>query len=152
MGVAAGQVKKPAATDAGGVVVHVRPRPAAAVVLAAGAVLLTGCSSASQPEVEQVASTFEDPSSDPGERCDLLAPATLAAFEQDESAPCTDAIQDLPLAGGGVESVEIWGGDAQVTLSGDTVFLTETSAGWRITAAACAPRAEAPYDCEVEGP
>jgi hypothetical protein len=151
MGVAAGQVKQPAATDAGGVVVHVHPRRAAAV-WAAGAVLLTGCSSASQPEVEQVASTFEDPSGDPGERCDLLAPATLAAFEQDESAPCTDAIQDLSLDGGGVESVEIWGGDAQVTLSGDTVFLTETSAGWRITAAACAPRAEAPYDCEVEGP
>ena len=151
MGVAAGQVKQPAATDAGGVVVHVPPRRAA-VALAVGAVLLTRCSSASQPEVEQVASTFEDSSSDPGERCDLLAPATLAAFEQDESAPCTDAIQDLPLDGGGVESVEIWGGDAQVTLSGDTVFLTETSAGWRITAAACAPRAEAPYDCEVEGP
>jgi hypothetical protein len=152
MGVAAGQVKKPAATHAGGVVVHVRPWPAAAVVLAAGAVLLTGCSSASQPEVEQVAGTFEDPSGDPGERCDLLAPATFAAFEQDESAPCTDAIQDLPLDGGGVESVQIWGGDAQVKLSGDTVFLTETSAGWRITAAACAPRAEAPYECEVEGP
>jgi hypothetical protein len=152
MGVAAGQVKQPAATGAGGVVVHVPPRPAAAVVLAAGAVLLTGCSSASRPEVEQVASTFEDPSSDPGERCDLLAPATLAAFEQDESAPCTDAIQDLPLVDGGVESIEVWGGDAQVKLSGDTVFLTETSAGWRITAAACTPRAEAPYDCEVEGP
>ena len=131
--------------------VHVRPWPAAAV-LAAGAVLLTGCSSASQPEVEQVASAFEDPSGDPGQRCDLLAPATSAAFEQDESAPCTDAIEDLPLGGGGVESVQIWGGDAQVTFSGDTVFLTETSAGWRITAAACAPRAEAPYDCEVDGP
>ena len=131
--------------------VHVRPWPAAAV-LAAGAVLLTGCSSASQPEVEQVASAFEDPSGDPGERCDLLAPATWAAFEQDESAPCTEAVQDLPLGGGGVESVQIWGGDAQVTFSGDTVFLTETSAGWRITAAACAPRAEAPYDCEVDGP
>jgi hypothetical protein len=152
MGVAAGQVKQPAATDAGGVVVHVHPRRAAAAVLAAGAVLLTGCSSASQPEVEQVASTFEEPAGDPGERCDLLAPATLVAFEQDESAPCTDAIQDLPLGGGGVESVQIWGGDAQVKFSGDTVFLTETRAGWRITSAACAPRAEAPYDCEVDGP
>ena len=117
-----------------------------------GAVLLTGCASASEPEVERVATTFEDPSGDPGERCGLLAPATLTAFEQDVSTVCTEAVQDLPLAGGSVESVEVWGGNAQVRLTGDTVFLTETTAGWRVTSAGCTPRAEAPYDCEVEGP
>ena len=132
--------------------VHVRPRPTAAVVLAAAAVLLPGCSSASAPQVEQVARTFEDPSGDPGQRCDLLAPATVAAFEKDVSADCAEAVQDLPLGGGNVESVEIWGGNAQVRLTGDTVFLTETPAGWRVTSAGCAPRAEAPYDCEVDGP
>jgi hypothetical protein len=95
---------------------------------------------------------FEDPAGDPEERCDLLAPATRAAFEQSESAPCTEAIVDLPLQGGAVESVEIWGGDAQVKLGGDTLFLTETDAGWRITSAACRPQGEAPYECEVEGP
>jgi hypothetical protein len=120
--------------------------------LAAGAVLLTGCSSAHRPEVEQVAGTFEDPAGNPEERCDLLAPATRAAFEESESAPCTDAIQDLPLQGGEVRSVEIWGGDAQVKLGDDTLFLTETSAGWRITAAACRSQGEAPYECEVDGP
>jgi hypothetical protein len=143
-------VEKPAAADAGGVVVN--RRRGTAVVLAAGAVLLTGCSSASEPEVRQVATAFEDPSGDPGQRCDLLAPATLAAFEQDESAPCTEAVQDLPLGGGSVESVAVWGGNAQVKISGDTVFLTETSTGWRITSAACSPRGDAPYDCEVDGP
>ena len=51
-----------------------------------------------------------------------------------------------------MESVEIWGGNAQVKLTGDTLFLSETSAGWRITSAACTPQAEAPYDCEVDGP
>ena len=122
------------------------------MVVVVGAVLLTGCASASEPEVERVAAMVEDPSGDPGARCDLLAPATLAAFEQDVSAACTDAVQDLPLDGGSVESVEVWGGNAQVQLTGDTVFLTETSAGWRITSAACTPRAEAPYDCEVDGP
>ncbi|MFD2090794.1 hypothetical protein [Blastococcus deserti] len=132
--------------------VHVPRRHRAAVVLAAGAVLLTGCSSAHESEVERVASTFEDPSGDPEQRCDLLAPATLAAFERSESAPCTEAVQDLPLEGGSVESVEIWGRNAQVKLAGDTVFLTETGAGWRITSAACTPQAEAPYDCEVDGP
>jgi hypothetical protein len=124
----------------------------AVAVLAAGVLLLAGCASADAPEVEEVASRFEDPSGDPGERCGLLAPATLTAFEQDVSAACTEAVQDLPLAGGSVESVEVWGGNAQVRLTGDTVFLTETTAGWRVTSAGCTPRAEAPYDCEVEGP
>ena len=122
------------------------------MALAAGALLLTGCSSAHQPEVERVASTFEDPSGDPEERCDLLAPGTLVAFEHGESAPCTEAVQDLPVEGGSVESVEIWGGNAQVKLAGDTVFLTETSAGWRVTSAACRSKAGAPYECEVDGP
>jgi hypothetical protein len=127
-------------------------RRAVLVTVAGACVVLTGCSSMQQPDVEHAAATFEDPGSDPEARCDLLAPATLAAFEEDESASCPEAIEQVPLEGGEVESVEIWGGDAQVRLSGDTVFLTETRAGWRITAAACQSRGEAPYDCEVDGP
>ena len=46
--------------------------------------------------------------------------------------------------------MEIWGGDAQVALADDTVFLTETDTGWRVTAAVCRVRTDAPYDCEVE--
>ncbi len=122
------------------------------VAVAGACVVLTGCSSVQRPEVEQVAATFEDAGEDPETRCDLLAPATLAAFEQDESTSCADAIQTIPLGGGEIESVEIWGGDAQVRLSGDTLFLTETRAGWRVTAAACESRGEAPYECGVEGP
>jgi hypothetical protein len=122
-----------------------------AVVLSAAA-LLAGCASSHEPEVERVATTFEDPAGDPEARCDLLVPKTRAAFEQSEGAPCTEAIEDLALQGGAVESVEIWGGDAQVKLAGDTVFLSETSAGWRITSAACRPQAEGPYECEVDGP
>jgi hypothetical protein len=137
---------------AGGIVVSNRRKHRALTALAAGAVLLTGCSSAQEPEVRQVARAFEDPSGDAELRCDLLAPATRAALEQSESAPCAEAVEDLPLQGGAVESIEIFGGDAQVKLAGDTVFLTETSAGWRITAAACRPKGEAPYDCEVDGP
>ena len=114
--------------------------------------LLTGCSSTQQPAVEDVATTFEDPSADPQSRCDLLAPATLVALEEEASTPCEDAIDELPLQGGEVTAVEIWGGDAQVRVGGDTVFLTETSVGWRVVAAACTPRPERPYECEVEGP
>jgi hypothetical protein len=129
------------------------PRGSGAVALGGGVlVLLTGCSSTQQPEVERVATSFEDPAGDPEARCDLLAPTTLAALEETESTPCPEALQQLPLKGGEVTSVEIWGGNAQVRLDGDTLFLAETSAGWRVVAAACTPRGEAPYDCEVEGP
>ena len=130
--------------------------PGRGVVLAlvAGAcVALTGCSSMQQSEVEEVATAFEDPGTDPQTRCDLLAPATLLALEEDEVPSCPEAMAQIPLGGGGViRSVEIWGGDAQVRFDGDVVFLTETRAGWRVTAAACEPRGEAPYECGVEGP
>src|SRR5215204_6092991 len=121
-------------------------RGGAVLVLAAG---LSGCGSAQEPAVQRVATAFEDPAGDPGARCDLLAPKALEALEQDQSEPCDEAIQQLPLGGGDVKSVEVWGGDAQVRMDGDTLFLTETNAGWRVTAAACQPNGEAPYDCEV---
>jgi hypothetical protein len=116
------------------------------------AVLLTGCASASRPDVSTVASAFEDPSGDPQARCDLLAPATRATFESRSSAPCADAISGVQLPGGQVGSVAIWGGDAQVRLGSDTLFLTQTHTGWKVTAAGCQSRGEAPYDCEVDGP
>jgi hypothetical protein len=121
-------------------------------LLAAGAVALlaSGCSSAERPEVERVATAFEDSSGDPQERCDLLSPRTLEQLEEQLEKPCAEGIGDVPLEGGEVESVEVWGGDAQVTLSGDTVFLTHTATGWRVDAAVCTPQVEGPYDCEVE--
>jgi hypothetical protein len=112
----------------------------------------TGCASASEPDVQRVAAAFENPSGDPQGRCALLTPATLAALESDASAPCAEAITAVPLGGGTVRAVEVWGDGAQVRLTADTVFLTETGTGWKVTAAGCEPRGEQPYDCEVEGP
>jgi hypothetical protein len=124
---------------------------AGAVALSA-LLALGGCASSQDGDVRDVAAEFLDPGSAAGARCDLLAPATRAALESDESAPCPDVIGDLALGGGAVRSVEVWGGNAQVQLVDDTLFLTETPAGWRVAAAACEPRGEAPYDCEVDGP
>jgi len=128
------------------------PRRASRALVAVGALtwVLSGCSSTQQPEVQRVATAFEDSGGDAGSRCDLLAPKALAALEKSESQPCAQAIGQLPLQGGTVRAVQVWGGDAQVKLSGDTVFLTETHAGWKVTAAACTPNADAPYDCEVQ--
>ena len=122
---------------------------AALALTGAAALLLTGCAGAEEPEVERVATTFEDGSGDPESRCDLLTPKARERLER--SGPCAEQLGNLPLEGGQVESVEVWGGDAQVRLRGDTVFLTRTSAGWKVAAAACTPTAEGPYDCEVEG-
>ena len=118
--------------------------------LGLAALLVTGCASTQQPEVQRVAATFENSGGDPQARCELLTPKALAALEKSQSASCADAIGQLPLSGGGVRSVQVWGGDAQVKLSGDTLFLTETHAGWKVSAAACRPNADAPYDCEVQ--
>jgi hypothetical protein len=120
------------------------------VVASALALLATGCASAQQPEVERVATVFEDPSGDPQERCGLLLPKALEQLEQDAGAPCGEAIGNLPLVGGEIGGTEVWGSDAQVRLGEDTVFLTRTAAGWRIAAALCTPRPTGPYDCEVE--
>ncbi len=120
-------------------------------VLAVLTLLGTGCSSSAAPEVEQVATRFEDPSADAEARCDLLAPAALEQLEQEAGAHCAETIGDLPLEGGRVTAVQVWGGNAQVRLGADTVFLTQTQAGWRITAAVCTPQPAGPYDCEVEG-
>ncbi len=124
-------------------------------VLLAGAaalLLLTGCSGASDAEATDVALAFEDASGDPRMRCDLLAPGTRAVFESEAAARCAEAIGNVPLPGGEVTAVEVWGGDAQIRLGRETVFLTETDEGWRVTAAGCEPRGAAPYDCEVQGP
>jgi hypothetical protein len=127
--------------------------PFAVLPAAVGAVLaLAGCSSAEQPGAEKVATAFEDQGAGAQQRCDLLAPTTRQTFEKHESAACVDAIQQVALKGGPVRSVQVWGDDAQVQLAGDTVFLTQTRSGWRVTAAGCQPRDEQPYDCDVEGP
>ncbi len=115
----------------------------AVVAMAAG-----GCADLQQPEVEQVAAAFTR--SGPVDRCALLAPATVAALEYDESAPCADALGQVGLPGGQVVSSAVWGDNAQVRLTGDTLFLTRTDAGWKVAAAGCVPQGEAPYLCRLE--
>ena len=127
-------------------------RGTVAVLVGAGALALTGCAAASEDDVRAVVTAFEDPGGTPEERCELLAPATRAALESEAASACADAISDVPLPGGTATAVEVWGGDAQVRIGRDVVFLTETGGGWRVTAAACEPREELPYDCELEGP
>jgi hypothetical protein len=111
---------------------------------------VSGCSSAEQPEVERVASQFENSSGDAQARCDLLLPKTLEQLEEQLGKSCAEGIGDVPLQGGDISDVQVWGGDALVRMGGDTVFLSKAATGWRVAAAVCTPQAEGPYDCEVE--
>jgi hypothetical protein len=111
---------------------------------------LVACADLRRPEVEEVAVAFGAPGADPASRCALLAPATVATLEHEESTGCAQALGELELPGGTVESIAVWGDNAQVRLSGDTLFLNRTDQGWKITAAGCQPSEEAPYRCRVE--
>ncbi|SDC55272.1 hypothetical protein SAMN05660690_1873 [Geodermatophilus telluris] len=121
----------------------------AAAVLAAAVLLLTGCSDVHLPAVEEVAGDFA--AGDPAVRCQLLTRAAVESLEHEEPAGCATALQDLQLGTGGVESAQVWGTEAQVRLTDDTLFLTATTDGWRVAAAGCAHSDEDRYDCLVEG-
>ncbi|GAA2701624.1 hypothetical protein [Nonomuraea recticatena] len=82
--------------------------------------------------------------------CALLTPKAAQKLP-DQGQTCALALEELGLRVGAVESVAVWGDEAQVRLNGDTMFLQRFEEGWRIRAAGCTPTGEdQPYDCEVE--
>jgi hypothetical protein len=117
-------------------------------ILGATIAMLVGCSATERPDVERVAEDFA--SGDPAARCALLAPATLATVERD--GPCVAEVGAVAPKGGDVLQSAVWGDQAQVRLSDDTLFLTRTSAGWKVAAAGCTPNGDLPYECRLEGP
>jgi hypothetical protein len=82
----------------------------------------------------------------------LLAPQTLKELE-DSQGPCPSALPaELEPASGPAESTQVYGKDAMVRLSTDTIFLARFAQGWRVTAAGCTrSQAGRPYDCKVKG-
>jgi hypothetical protein len=120
-------------------------------VLVLGLVLATvgGCTNADEPAVREVAASFGGADADG--RCRLLAPTTVTALERDESSSCSEAIGQLSVGSGEVVSVQVWGPDALVRLTDDTLFLTRGDTGWQVSAAACAPDGDGRYVCQLEG-
>ena len=89
---------------------------------------------------------------DPARACDLLAPGTRKAIE-DAEGPCPGALSGhLESASGPAESTEVYGKNAIVRLSSDTIFLARFADGWRVTAAGCTRQPDGrPYDCTIKG-
>ncbi|NXY95434.1 hypothetical protein HYE82_13760 [Streptomyces sp. BR123] len=82
--------------------------------------------------------------------CALLAPETRKAVA--EASPCGPALAGKRLpATAGAAVTQTFGRQAMVRLTGDTLFLSQFDAGWKVVAAGCTPRAEQPYDCLVKG-
>jgi hypothetical protein len=119
------------------------------LVLAGVGGAVGGCANAQEPDVRDTAVAFA--AAGPEGRCELFAPATVAALTVEEGSSCADAVGQVPAGAGRVLAVEVWGEEAQVRLSDDTLFLTRTDAGWRVSAAACRPAGDRPYRCALEG-
>jgi len=130
-------------------------RRRAAIASVAAALLAVCACGADDTAAEKAASAFAAAlgAGDLVQACELLAPATRAMVEYQQSGPCPTAMQQDDLAPGAVLQVEVWGGAAQARTSSDTLFLTRTAQGWRAAAAGCvAPADDAPYACKVSGP
>jgi hypothetical protein len=84
--------------------------------------------------------------------CKELSEEAASAVEGDEKKPCGEAILSLGLATAPINKVSVYVDSAQAKLAGGgAVFLDETSAGWKISAAGCKPQPDGmPYDCELE--
>jgi hypothetical protein len=126
----------------------------ASVAVVCPMILLAGCADRQRPAVEQTATAFLAAvgAGDTRAGCALLAPATRDLLEYRDAQTCVAALTHLPLPTGSVLDATEWGGTAQVHTTTDTLFLTRTSQGWRIAAAGCQSRGDAPYACKVEGP
>ncbi|KOU65668.1 hypothetical protein ADK96_16515 [Streptomyces sp. IGB124] len=131
--------------------------PWCGVLLVATAVLAAaGCGgpAARQDAAATAGAAFEAAlaAGDPVRACELLAPRTRQQLEQEEQGACPKALasQGLPKTRD-VQEVEAYGRQALVRLSGDTLFLSLFSAGWKVVAAGCTPRSDQPYNCLLKG-
>ena len=123
-------------------------------VVAAGVLVLCGCG-AGDAAAAQTASAFAAAvgARDFPQACELLAPATRATLEFQQSLPCPRALLGDNLSSEPVAQVEVWGGKARARAGSDTWFLTRTTQGWRIASAGCVAQGDdIPYLCKVSGP
>jgi hypothetical protein len=128
--------------------------PSAVAVLTLG-VAVAGCGrSGDRANVRSIAEGFYAAAGahDGARACTWLSPGARQALEQDQSEPCSRAVEQLELSGNRARRVEVYSTNAAVALrGGDVVYLEETPQGWRVSAAGCsAPAYTKPATCELE--
>lgn len=121
--------------------------------LAAAVLLLAGCGSTHEGEVEQVAEDLHAAikAEDGATACELLSEEAQKAL-QETGDSCQVAVLEAGLSPDGrVEKVSVYDTSGQVRYDDDVVFLADFPEGWKVIAAGCVPQADAPYDCTVDG-
>jgi hypothetical protein len=134
----------------------IRALGATAVAAVVGATALTACGPPADT-VQRLSAAAASFSTAVGDQdgsavCALLTEDAARSVEQG-STGCAAAVGQLGLPDpGAVTSTQIWGRDALVTYagSGADAFWTEVDGVWRVTAAGCTQKPDAPADCDLE--
>jgi hypothetical protein len=123
-----------------------------AIGIAASTAACSGSPSAGSAQRTAEAAIQASVTHDSSALCALLAPDTAQQLEQQQSAPCADAIQSLNLGQPSDPGpAQVWGSSALVPMGPDAVFLTDVNGRWRVFAAGCTLRGEHPADCKLGG-
>ncbi len=138
-----------------------RPWAAAAASAATAAVLLVtpGCGGVEERRSSAVAAALDFERAlhvrDAAAACRALAQGIREEVAQSSRAGCEQGVFDeqLPPAEEtreDVHGVDVNGRQARVVLTGDTLFLSQFSSGWKVVAAGCVPRPRQPYQCTLK--
>jgi hypothetical protein len=83
--------------------------------------------------------------------CAQMSSSLRTALVEDQQQRCAKAVLALDLHGQTPASAKVYATSAVVRFEhGDTVFLDQTSEGWRVDALGCRPNGKGPYDCEEQ--
>lgn len=129
--------------------------------LAVSALGMAGCAGPDATDAADVVASFSRAlaEGDGEAACALLLPDAASVLEESAGEPCPQAVVDPAGPFADViddpddptpAQVHVAGRQAQVVTGTDTYFLARSGETWVVTAAACEPRPERPYDCEVE--
>ena len=118
--------------------------------------VLTGCApagatSAPAAAAEEFHRAMAD--TDTSAACALLLPKIREeTAKSGDAGTCEGQLEKAEVPEPGrVRQIEQYGQDAFVEFESDTVFLTVSEGGWKVTAAGCTANGEAPYSCEIGG-
>jgi hypothetical protein len=86
--------------------------------------------------------------------CAVLSSQTRKQLEASEHKPCREAVGGMGLQRGRVERVQVFITNAKADLAnGDSLFLSQGTQGWQLSAVGCRPNggkpADRPYDCAL---